>query len=334
MVMRAGEDDSNATKRLAIRWGVVVGVLVLAFAGTVVTLNSTLYSAAGFVSSYLDSLARHDVEGALAMPGVEHPAEALPDLLVADALGPLSSYQLVSDESVGGDHTLVFEVHFAGNIRSEIEFEVEHTGQRLGVFSGWQFSRSPIGVLEATPRHAADFQVNGVAVTSAEGANQPARFQVLTPGVYRLSHESKYLQAERASFLAEGSKEVTAAALDIQASPAFVDQVNSELATYLDDCATQQVLLPTDCPFGKTLNDRIEGLPEWSIALYPEVTIVPSPDEAGAWVVPPTVAAAHLKVQVRSLFDGSLSTFDEDVPFEVSYTITFPGDGSLLITPR
>jgi hypothetical protein len=39
-------------------------------------------------------------------------------------------------------------------------------------------------------------------------------------------------------------------------------------------------------------------------------------------------------VQVRSLFDGSVSTFDEDVPFTVSYTITFPGDGGLLITPR
>ncbi len=57
-------------------------------------------------------------------------------------------------------------------------------------------------------------------------------------------------------------------------------------------------------------------------------------EEPGTWLVPTTPAAAHLVVQVRSLFDGSLSTFDEDVPFDVSYTISFPGDGSLLITPR
>ncbi len=101
MVTRAGEDGSGVTRSLATRWGVVFGVLLLAFAGTVVTLNSTLYSAAGFVSSYLDALSRHDMEGALALPGVEHPAEALPDLLVPDAMGPLRSYSLVSDEGVG-----------------------------------------------------------------------------------------------------------------------------------------------------------------------------------------------------------------------------------------
>ncbi len=333
MVTSAGEDSLAATKRLTIRWGVIFGVLLLAFAGTIVTLNSTLYSATGFVSSYLGSLARNDVDAALAMPGVELPADALPDLLVADALGPLSSYELVSDEAAGAEHTLRFAVQFAGDIQKEVEFWVEHTGPRLGLFSGWQFSRSPVGVLEATPRNAADFEVNGVAVTST-GANQPARFQVLTPGVYSLTHKSKYLEGARTTFLAENSAWVTEAFVDIYASEAFVEQVNTELAEYLDDCATQQVLLPTDCPFGKHMSNRIEGLPEWSISAYPQVSILPSPDEPGTWVVPPTPAAAHLKVDVRSLFDGSLSTFDEDVPFDVSYTVTFPGDGSLLITPR
>jgi hypothetical protein len=333
MVMRAGEDGQGAARRLAIRWGVVFGVLLLAFAGTVITLNSTLYSAAGFVSSYLDALTRHDLHGALDMPGVEHPPDALPDLLVPDALGPLVGYSLVSDEGVGAEHTLVFDVQFTGDARQQVEFWVEHTGQRMGLFSGWQFSRSPIGVLEATPLHAADFDVNGVPVTSPNGANQPARFQVMTPGVYTLSHESMFLRAEPATFLAASSAAATPAELDIQASPALVEQVNTELASYLDDCATQQVLQPTDCPFGQTMSNRIEGLPAWSMVQYPQVTIVPS-SEAGVWLVPPTPAAAHLTVEVRSLFDGSLSTFDEDVPFQVEYTITFPSDGNLLITPR
>jgi hypothetical protein len=334
MVMRAGEDGSSAARRLAIRWGVVFAVLLLAFAGTVVALNSTLYSAAGFVSSYLDALSRHDVAGALDMPGVEHPSEALPDLLVPDALGQLASYRLVSDEGVGNQHTLVFDIQFTGNIREEVEFWVEHTGQRMGFFSGWRFSRSPVGVVEATPLHAAEFEINGVPVTSAGGASQPTRLQVLTPGIYTLSHRSKFLEAEPATFLAAGPSGTTSAELDIQASPAFVAQVNEELAAYLDDCATQQVLQPTDCPFGQPMSNRIEGLPEWTMVVYPQVTIVPSTEETGVWLVPPTSAAAHLTVQVRSLFDGTLSTFDEDVPFEVEYAITFPSDGSLLITPR
>lgn len=334
MVTRAGEDTSTATRRLALRWGILLGVLILAFGGTVLTLNSTLYSASGFVSSYLDALARHDLDGALAMPGVEAPDDALATLLVPEAMGQLTAHTLVSDDDEGnGEHSLVVDVHFADDIRAKITFAVRHTGPRMGVFSGWEFARSPLGVLEATPRHDAAFAVNGVAVTSVDGADQPTRFTVLTPGIYTLTHESKYLSAEPATFLADDSVGVTAAELDIQASSAFVDQVNLELADYLDECATQQVLLPTDCPFGQPISDRIEGLPAWSMVTYPQVTIVPS-GEGGTWLVPPTQAAAHLTVEVRSLFDGSLSTFDEDVPFTVEYAITFPGDGSLLITPR
>lgn len=333
MVTRAGEDDSGLRSTLAMRWGIIFGVLLLAFTGTVVALNSTLYSAAGFVSSYLDALARHDVTGALSMPGVEHPPDALPDLLTPDALGQLSSYSLASDEAVGDDHLLRFTVQFTDEIAAEVEFEVAYTGLRFGVFSGWEFSRSPVGVLAATPRNAADFEVNGVAVSSPDGAGATTAFQVLTPGIYTLSHESKFLTADSATFLAADSRAPTMATVDVRASDAFVEQVNTELAGYLDECATQQVLQPTDCPFGQSMSNRIEGLPVWSITAYPQVTIVPS-EEAGVWLVPPTPAVAHLTVQVRSLFDGSLSTFDEDVPFEVEYEITFPGDGSLLITPR
>jgi hypothetical protein len=39
-------------------------------------------------------------------------------------------------------------------------------------------------------------------------------------------------------------------------------------------------------------------------------------------------------VEVRSIFDGTRSTFDQDVPFTVQYLITFQDDGSLLITAQ
>ena len=53
----------------------------------------------------------------------------------------------------------------------------------------------------------------------------------------------------------------------------------------LDECATQQVLMPTGCPFGKPLANRVEGDPQWSIAVYPKVDIIPGEragDLAGA----------------------------------------------------
>lgn len=333
MVTRAGEDASDATRRLGIRWGILFGVLLLAFGTTVLTLNSTLYSPSGFVSSYLDALARHDLAGALAMPGVDPPDGALSALLVPDALGPLSDYTLTRDRDEGdGIHRLSYQVRL-GSTTTTSTFLVEYTGARMGVFSGWQFVNSPITVLEVVPKNDARFAVNGVELAGPEGANQPYRYQVSSPGVYTLEHESKYLAAEPTTVVVDGATTVTTASVDVQASQAFVDQVNLELADYLDECATQEVLKPTGCPFGQSISNRIEGLPAWSIAQYPEVTIAPSAT-AGTWLVPPTPATAHLVVKVRSLFDGSLSTFDEDVPFEVEYAVTFPGDGTLLITPR
>jgi hypothetical protein len=53
--------------RVLARWLVLVGAVLLAFLGTV-TLNLTVYSASGFVSSYLDAVARRDVRR-LRMPG-------------------------------------------------------------------------------------------------------------------------------------------------------------------------------------------------------------------------------------------------------------------------
>ena len=116
----------------------------------------------------------------------------------------------------------------------------------------------------------------------------------------------------------------------LQPTDAFVAQVQKEVDGYLDDCATQTVLLPTGCPFGEQISNRIVTTPAWSIARYPTVALQPGPDP-GTWLMPATPAAAHLVVDVRSLFDGSVSTFDEDVPFSSSFVVSFLPDDELLI---
>jgi hypothetical protein len=48
--------------------------------------------------------------------------------------------------------------------------------------------------------------------------------------------------------------------------------------------------------------------------------------------VPQATGEAHLIVKVQSLYDGSISTFDANVPFTVSYQITVAADDHLTIT--
>lgn len=320
-------------RKVLTRWLVLLCLVVVAFVATVVTLNLTLYSASGFVGSYLHALARHDVEGVLATDGVELSSAQSTRLTSADALGHLDAIRLVSDVAkADGTHVVTYR-YASGSTEGTSAFSVRHTGSRLGLFSAWRFESSPVATLRITPQNAANFSANGVAISSTAGPSAPASYQVFVPTVVTLAHRSTYLSAPTTRVLAATVGGTKQASVDIRANSAFVRQVQKELNSFLADCAKQKVLLPTGCPIGTQITDRIQSAPAWSIVTYPKVVITPS-DTVGSWQVPKTPATAHLVVKVKSIFDGSLSTFDEDVPFSVGYQVTFQSDGSPLITAQ
>lgn len=319
-------------RREIITWSVVLGVILTGFGITVLILNSSLYSASGFVRGYLDSLARHDTDGALELAGTIVVGDASDELLTASAMGELSDIRLLSDDAgADGVHSVVYG-YSAGGVAGQSTFEVRRQGTLLGLFPTWAFDTSPLGVIQLSVLHGSDFTANGVDV-AAPRPDQPAPYLVFTPGTYLISHDSTYLHADPIEVTATEPGAAVPAELDIGANAAFAEEVRTELKKYLDECATQEVLLPTGCPFGQVMGNRIITTPQWSMSSYPRVTIEPGVDP-GTWLMPSTGAAAHLVVDVRSLFDGSVSTFDEDVPFTASYVITFlPGD-KLLITAQ
>ena len=183
-----------------------------------------------------------------------------------------------------------------------------------------------------TVLHADDFTANGVALVTPS-QNDPAPYVVFTPGVYEFDHESTYLEADAVAVAATVPGEAVPAALNVQANERFVDAAQEAINATLDACTEQEVLLPTGCPFGQPISNRIASTPEWSMTNYPVVTIEGG-EEPNTWMMPPTPGDAHLVVDIRSLFDGSVSTFDEDVPFSVAYIIVIlPGD-ELQLTPR
>ena len=65
--------------------------------------------------------------------------------------------------------------------------------------------------------------------------------------------------------------------------PKFVAVVQERVEEFLTDCATQEVLQPTACPFGYLVEDRIASPPQWSIAQQPTVAVVP---DGAAWTHP------------------------------------------------
>ena len=97
----------------------------------------------------------------------------------------------------------------------------------------------------------------------------------------------------------------------------------------LQQCTTQSVLQPTGCPFGYAVPNCVVDGPTWSMVKGPAITLEPV-DEG--WKIPPASATAHVTLDVKLLYDGTLSHVDQDVPFQVDGTIRFLPDGSASIS--
>lgn len=320
-------------RRAVVAWVVAFALLVGAAAGAVLVLNATAFGAAGFVRVYLEAIARGDAEGALGMPGVIADPRLRDDFLVDDALAGVTGLREVS-VTPGDDGTEVVTFAWTRGETEEVSsFEVERVGSRLGLFPEWRFAVSPVATLRLTVEHDERFEINGVAATSDAG-DASVDYAVLTPGVYRVDHRSTYLRARTVEVVADVSDAVVEATLEVLPGDALREQIVTDVHDHLAACATQEVLFPTACPLGRAIPNRVVSTPEWSIVEFPELTVEPG-DEFGTWLVPPADGVAHLTVEVQSLFDGSVSTLDDDVPFTASYLVTIEADDTTLrIVPQ
>ncbi|MBX0300551.1 hypothetical protein K2F54_11240 [Cryobacterium sp. 1639] len=336
--------------RAVIAVCVVLALLGGALAAAIGSLNRDVYSAGGFVRQYLEALAAHDTHTALALPGAV-PTDAdleaaglpqdLPDtLLRSSVLSSITDIELVRDTAnpaIEGQRTVAFEFRLDGT-KTSMEFAVTRAGTVAGIFSTWAFATSPLAVLQVTVLHEARFTVNGLTLDTRAHADADApvsfsnqgAYLAFAPASYDISHESALLTAPTQSVpvVASGATDVT-----VEAAPneTFTSQVQAKLNEFLDECTTQPVLQPSSCPFGIEIDNRVKSAPVWSIAEYPEVVL--SGGES-AFDMPATTGQAHIVVDVQSLYDGDLSTRDEDVPFSVGISVTIQSDGSLAIQLR
>jgi hypothetical protein len=319
-------------RRTLLTWSAAFLLLFAGFGASVVALNESLYSAHGFVERYLDALERGDSAAALELPGVRTTNDVSAELLVDDAMGELGDVR-VTGESVADDgaHTVTVVYELGGTGRpSTSEFVVSRDGTNFGLFPRWRFVQSPLNTVSVSVLHDTRFAVNGHDLTAAE-PDAAATYQVFAPGLYVFDHDTEYLAAEPVPVAVTEVGRITDVTVDVQANEEFVEEVQTHVSAYLEECATQEVLMPTGCPFGQQVLSVVTGVPKWSMLVDPVISIVPGA-EPGTWAVPRVPALAHLVVPVRSYFDGEASTFDEDVPFDVAYRLTFEANRQLLIT--
>jgi len=339
----AGDESGHRTRAL-ILWSGIGLLLILALVAAFAAVQRTYYSASGFVTGYVQTLAAHDVASALAMPGAAPTATALTkaglptdashELLRADLLPRISDIAVVSDRSLpSGEHSVTVRAKSDGHAVTAT-FSVEQSGSVLGILPLWRFATTPLSVAHVTVAHAQDFTIASHTVSPrASAPDQPATafsvaadYLLFAPGRYELGHTSKYLDAAPAVVLAKPARTVETT-VDAQPTAAFTAAVQKQLNAFLDQCATQQVLQPAGCPFGVEIDDRVQGLPAWTMVTYPAVHLTAGQT---AWTMDQAVGVAHLSVTVQSLFDGTVSQRESDERFAVSLTsVVIRSDGSL-----
>jgi len=323
----------------------VIGVLLLgAIAAGGAALYKEYYGPGAFVTRYLDLLATGRAADALRVPGVAIDRETLEDagieataseaLLRQAALAPLTEIDVVEEVTVDGV-TSVTVSYVAGSHPGKSTFEVTQDGW-AGVTPNWRFAHTPLAAISLRVLGSDQFAVNGFEIdrrqVSSAGveaeALDPLPMLVFTPGVYSVTVDTAISRSPGVGVLADSP--LTQTPVDLQTEPTeeFLAVVQTRVEEFLTECTTQQVLQPTACPFGLEVQNRIANLPTWTIAQQPKVTVEP---DGAQWMIPASEAVAHIEVDIRSLFDGSIEHVSEDVPFRVSGTISILPDGSASI---
>lgn len=311
-------------------------------------LYTNLYSPSAFVESYLTLLSEGRAADALVVPGVSIDsaelekagitANASDALLRRDALAPLTSIKIESEVNDGAI-THVTASYVAGGVPGKTTFDVERNGWN-GLAPSWRFARTPLGMIDFTVFGSMSFSINGFTVDKRQVSpngldakpNDAIAMLVFAPGLYSVAVDTPVSTAKGQAVLADAP--LTPVALTVQTQPTaeFTKVIQDEVNSFLvDQCATQEVLQPTNCPFGLTVSDRINSLPKWEMTQLPAITILPAGSD---WSIPSVEAVATITVEMQSLYDGSTWERVEDVPFHMTGTIhmTEGGQASISIT--
>ncbi|WP_345542739.1 hypothetical protein [Microbacterium jejuense] len=324
--------------------GAVGAVLVAAVFAAWGVIEREYYSPSAFVERYVGLLEDGRAAEALAMPGVavtstELEAAGLPPtasdaLLRSSALSTLDDVTVTS-EQVDGDVTHVTVAYTARGYDGTTTFDVERDGS-VGLAPTWRFAKSPLAVMNLAVTGSMSVDVNGFRIdkrqVSPDGVDAdplaPVALLVFSPGLYSVSVDTAISATPGVAVLSDSPFHAIPVKVQAQPTDEFVEVVQQKVEEFLTQCATQQVLQPTACPFGYFVQDRIDDLPTWSIVSQPTVAV--EPDGAG-WAIKPAEAVAHIDVDIRSIFDGRVRPLSEDVPFIVRGTITVQPDGSASI---
>ena len=273
------------------------------------------------VMRYLEALADDDLVGAAVLAG-----------LPADRTMPLgddgSPTVMRIVERVERTDSLAEVIAEYGTLDDlvTVRFVLAPAAAHFGIVPVWQFEQPPVAAVEVGVDHHDRLTINGGPVQTGAAADAVS-VSVFVPSRVTATLADPFVRADAVSVRVDGGAPV-AITLEARPTPALERAVLGELDAFISGCTAQQVLLPTGCPFGRTITDRVVGRPHWQLDSDVTVTIVAG-DQAGRWSVIAT-ADVRLVATVQRLRDGVVSELDDVITATITGDIVLPPDGPLL----
>jgi hypothetical protein len=295
---------------LVRRFGLMALGVVALWLITILTLNLTLYSAGGFVMGYLKALEEANYGLAAAKAGVSD----VPTVIPMDSEA-LTNPRIVATGSLATGEIVVQAAYELAGVEETTVFVLDQADPVLWFFNSWKFNRVPTARLDLAVVGDNRVVINGRELQT-QRLGVPPRTTVLVPALYEASLSTEWVEAPTVVVSVTDVGSSTTLRLTPSPTPRLLDATSEAVEDFLDDCVVQGVLQPASCPFGITIDDRVIGVPAWTILDYPDVRLNLAGDRA-SWSMVARRGVAQVSVQVQSLFDGSISETTELISFDL-----------------
>lgn len=283
----------------------IVGVLF--FVVVIQILNATTYSAESFVLRYLTAL--EEGRGA----DVSHLAwgdGVRPDYEIGVPIDEDSRPRnpvILSSEAAGDTVMVSARVELAG-----AEYTVPFAVTRESSWSplaSWSFAFAPVATINITSTGNSGASINGVRAYQSGLAYYPSVATIDSP--------SEWFTTPPQSIVLDSQSHQYSAAVELSPSAALLDDLDSAVRRYLDECAAQKTLVPAECPFAGFTFERIAKGPRWTISSYPSLVVAHSDAE---WTVTGQ-GKVRLRVSLVDFATEKTTRYSELIPFTISATV-------------
>lgn len=281
---------------------------VLAFIGFLGILNLTVYTPEATVLRYLSALEDGRVSDAEQIVWRDHVPDGLTLGLPSDPDNRPHNFSVT--RTIQMDDTTTVDVSFSlGGQSVATTFVMTQVPNWLPI-QDWRFEVEPVATVLQTDSAPIGLLINGVVP-----GKKPL---TLVPVVAEVGSASVWFDAPAVTVSASTPLATYRAPLAPKPTKALEKAVDTSIRGYLDACAKQKILVPTECPFAGFTAMTVADGPTWSIDTYPSPTVA---EQNGEWVVSGK-GNARLKVTLLDFATEKAEPYSELIPFTISGVIT------------